>query len=118
MLVQELGEGLAHLLRVLRQAARGDHLLGALAYRGPKVPVVVVDQAADLPRREAQLARVAAEALGEPVELVEAVGQRRRTERQKREQVRLYAQLGELMRGCGKPVVLRVRGYCIGPATR
>lgn len=37
-----------------------------------------------------------------------------RSERDKREQVRLYAQLGELMRGCGKPIVLRVRGYCIG----
>ena len=37
-----------------------------------------------------------------------------RFEREKREQVRLYSRLGELMRGCGKPIVLRVRGYCIG----
>src|SRR5262245_51879147 len=37
-----------------------------------------------------------------------------RTQRDKREQVRLFAQLAELMRGCGVPVVLRVRGYCIG----
>jgi naphthoate synthase/2-ketocyclohexanecarboxyl-CoA hydrolase len=37
-----------------------------------------------------------------------------RTEREKREQARLFLQLGELMRSCGIPVVLRVRGYCIG----
>jgi 1,4-dihydroxy-2-naphthoyl-CoA synthase len=35
-------------------------------------------------------------------------------EREKREQVRLYLELGELLRGCGVPVLLRVRGYCIG----
>ncbi len=37
-----------------------------------------------------------------------------RNERDKREQVRLYRQLGESLRCCGIPVVLRVRGYCIG----
>ena len=37
-----------------------------------------------------------------------------RSERDKREQVRLYLQLGESLRCCGMPVVLRVRGYCIG----
>jgi naphthoate synthase/2-ketocyclohexanecarboxyl-CoA hydrolase len=37
-----------------------------------------------------------------------------RTERGKREQVRLYLQLGESLRCCGVPVILRVRGYCIG----
>ena len=37
-----------------------------------------------------------------------------RTEREKREQVRLYLQLAELMRGCGVPVILRVHGWCIG----
>jgi dihydroxynaphthoic acid synthetase len=37
-----------------------------------------------------------------------------RGEREKREQARLYMHLGELMRGCGVPVILRVRGYCIG----
>jgi dihydroxynaphthoic acid synthetase len=37
-----------------------------------------------------------------------------RTEQEKREQVRLYMELAELMRGCGVPVMLRVRGYCIG----
>ena len=37
-----------------------------------------------------------------------------RSEREKREQVRLYLQLGESLRCCGMPVVLRVRGYCIG----
>jgi 1,4-dihydroxy-2-naphthoyl-CoA synthase len=37
-----------------------------------------------------------------------------RTSRQKREQTRLYLRFGELMRTCGVPVVLRVRGYCIG----
>jgi 1,4-dihydroxy-2-naphthoyl-CoA synthase len=37
-----------------------------------------------------------------------------RTEREKREQVRLFFRLAELMRGCGVPVLLRVRGYCIG----
>ena len=37
-----------------------------------------------------------------------------RSERDKREQVRLYRQLGESLRCCGIPVVLRVRGYCIG----
>lgn len=37
-----------------------------------------------------------------------------RTEREKREQVRLYVQLAELMRSSGVPVILRVRGYCIG----
>jgi len=37
-----------------------------------------------------------------------------RTERDKREQGRLYLWLGELIRTCGVPVVLRVRGYCIG----
>ncbi len=37
-----------------------------------------------------------------------------RSEREKREQVGLYLRLGELLRGCGIPVILRVRGYCIG----
>jgi 1,4-dihydroxy-2-naphthoyl-CoA synthase len=37
-----------------------------------------------------------------------------RTEREKREQARLFLQLGELIRTCGIPVVVRVRGYCIG----
>jgi 1,4-dihydroxy-2-naphthoyl-CoA synthase len=37
-----------------------------------------------------------------------------RTEREKREQGRLYMHLGELIRTCGVPVVLRVPGYCIG----
>jgi naphthoate synthase/2-ketocyclohexanecarboxyl-CoA hydrolase len=37
-----------------------------------------------------------------------------RTEGEKREQVRLFLTLGELIRGCGVPVVLRVRGWCIG----
>lgn len=37
-----------------------------------------------------------------------------RNERAKREQVRLYLQLGESLRCCGVPVILRVRGYCIG----
>lgn len=37
-----------------------------------------------------------------------------RTEGQKREQVRLFNRLGELLRTCGTPVLLRVRGYCIG----
>ncbi|MCB0873157.1 MAG: enoyl-CoA hydratase/isomerase family protein [Thermoleophilia bacterium] len=37
-----------------------------------------------------------------------------RSEEEKREQVTLYLQLGELMRACGKPIILRVRGYCIG----
>jgi len=37
-----------------------------------------------------------------------------RSERDKRTQVRLYLQLGESLRCCGVPVILRVRGYCIG----
>lgn len=37
-----------------------------------------------------------------------------RTEAQKREQARLYLHLGELIRGCGVPVIARVRGWCIG----
>jgi 1,4-dihydroxy-2-naphthoyl-CoA synthase len=37
-----------------------------------------------------------------------------RSEHDKREQVRLYLELGELLRGCGVPVILRVRGYCVG----
>ena len=37
-----------------------------------------------------------------------------RSEREKREQVRLYLHLGESLRCCGIPVILRVRGYCIG----
>jgi 1,4-dihydroxy-2-naphthoyl-CoA synthase len=37
-----------------------------------------------------------------------------RDERAKREQVQLYLQLGESLRCCGVPVILRVRGYCIG----
>ncbi len=37
-----------------------------------------------------------------------------RNERAKREQVRLYLELGESLRCCGVPVILRVRGYCIG----
>lgn len=37
-----------------------------------------------------------------------------RSERDKREQVRLYLKLGESLRCCGIPVILRVRGYCIG----
>jgi naphthoate synthase/2-ketocyclohexanecarboxyl-CoA hydrolase len=37
-----------------------------------------------------------------------------RSERDKREQVRLYLRLGESLRCCGIPVILRVRGYCIG----
>lgn len=37
-----------------------------------------------------------------------------RTPREKREQIRLYLQLGEHLRCCGTPVILRVRGYCIG----
>jgi dihydroxynaphthoic acid synthetase len=37
-----------------------------------------------------------------------------RTEREKREQARRFLELGELIRTCGIPVVVRVRGYCIG----
>jgi len=37
-----------------------------------------------------------------------------RTAREKREQARWFLQLGELIRTCGVPVVVRVRGYCIG----
>ena len=37
-----------------------------------------------------------------------------RTERDKREQVALYLRLGELLRTCGVPVIVRVQGYCIG----
>ncbi len=37
-----------------------------------------------------------------------------RSEAEKREQIRLYLRLGELLRGCGVPILLRVRGYCIG----
>jgi len=37
-----------------------------------------------------------------------------RSEREKREQIRLYLRLGEGLRCCGMPVLLRVRGYCIG----
>jgi naphthoate synthase/2-ketocyclohexanecarboxyl-CoA hydrolase len=37
-----------------------------------------------------------------------------RTEREKREQVRLYLELGERLRRCGMPVIARVQGYCIG----
>jgi naphthoate synthase/2-ketocyclohexanecarboxyl-CoA hydrolase len=36
------------------------------------------------------------------------------SEREKREQVGLYLRLGEAMRTCGVPVLLRVRGWCIG----
>ncbi len=36
------------------------------------------------------------------------------TERDKREQIRLYLQLGESLRCCGVPVIVRVCGYCIG----
>lgn len=36
------------------------------------------------------------------------------SQRDKRQQVRLYLRLGESLRVCGIPVVLRVRGYCIG----
>ena len=36
------------------------------------------------------------------------------SEREKREQVGLYLRLGEAMRTCGVPIVLRVRGWCIG----
>ncbi|MGD9696263.1 MAG: enoyl-CoA hydratase-related protein [Thermoleophilia bacterium] len=35
-------------------------------------------------------------------------------ERQKREQLRLFMILGELIRTCGVPVICRVRGWCIG----
>ena len=35
-------------------------------------------------------------------------------EREKREQVGLYLRLGEAMRTCGVPILLRVRGWCIG----
>jgi naphthoate synthase/2-ketocyclohexanecarboxyl-CoA hydrolase len=37
-----------------------------------------------------------------------------RSERDKREQGRLYLQFGELLRSCGVPVIVRVQGYCIG----
>lgn len=37
-----------------------------------------------------------------------------RTEAEKREQVRLFIELAERIRGCGVPVILRVQGYCIG----
>lgn len=36
------------------------------------------------------------------------------TEREKREQVALFLHLGELLRTCGAPVIVRVQGYCIG----
>ena len=36
------------------------------------------------------------------------------SEREKREQVGLYLRLGEAMRTCGVPILLRVRGWCIG----
>ena len=36
------------------------------------------------------------------------------TEHEKREQVGLYLRLGEAMRTCGVPILLRVRGWCIG----
>lgn len=37
-----------------------------------------------------------------------------RTEQEKREQIELYLRLGELLRTCGTPVIVRVQGYCIG----
>jgi naphthoate synthase/2-ketocyclohexanecarboxyl-CoA hydrolase len=37
-----------------------------------------------------------------------------RTAREKREQGRWFMHFGELMRTCGMPVIVRVRGYCIG----
>jgi 1,4-dihydroxy-2-naphthoyl-CoA synthase len=37
-----------------------------------------------------------------------------RTEGEKREQIGLYLRLGELLRTCGVPIVVRVQGYCIG----
>ena len=36
------------------------------------------------------------------------------SETEKRRQVALFLRLGELLRTCGVPVILRVRGYCIG----
>jgi 1,4-dihydroxy-2-naphthoyl-CoA synthase len=37
-----------------------------------------------------------------------------RTAQEKREQIDLYLRFGELLRTCGVPVIVRVRGYCIG----
>jgi naphthoate synthase/2-ketocyclohexanecarboxyl-CoA hydrolase len=37
-----------------------------------------------------------------------------KTEQEKREQIELYLRLGELLRTCGTPIIVRVQGYCIG----
>ncbi len=37
-----------------------------------------------------------------------------RTEQEKRAQIALFLRLGELLRTCGVPVIVRVQGYCIG----
>ena len=76
VLLHELREGGPHLVRVLGQVLVGDGVLTVLAQARPEVPVLVVQQAPDLAGGEVEHPGVAAVALGDLHDLLEAPGQR------------------------------------------